>query len=277
MKKISILKKILLLGWVILVIFLMYNFSKSPSLDRNWTQDQQILANISINGEKIAIENIRDFNYDSVDEYSTNYINWIYDISEIETLYYIIEPFGSFDWPAHTMFSFGFSNWEYLVISAEIRKEQWESFGPIKWLFRSYEMTYVIGTENDLIELRANHRKDDVFLYPIKAEKKDIQTLFLSMLERAKSLWKTPEFYNTLSNNCTTAILDHVNEIKTEKIPWSFKALMPTNSDEVIYELWLIDTDLPLQEARKYYQINSLSEAFSWSDEYSKKIRKERK
>jgi hypothetical protein len=116
-----------------------------------------------------------------------------------------------------------------------------------------------------------------VFLYPIKAEKEDIQTLFLSMVKRAKSLWETPEFYNTLTNNCTTAILDHVNEIKTEKIPWSFKALMPTNSDEVIYELWLIDTDLPLSEARKYYQINTLSEAFAWSDEYSKKIRKERK
>jgi hypothetical protein len=49
-------------------------------------------------------------------------------------------------------------------------------------------MTYVIGTENDLIKLRANHRKDDVFLYPIKAEKEDIQTLFLSMVKRAKSL-----------------------------------------------------------------------------------------
>jgi hypothetical protein len=55
------------------------------------------LANISISGRKVAIENIRDFDYESVEEYTLNYKNGIYDVSEIETLYYIIEPFGSFD------------------------------------------------------------------------------------------------------------------------------------------------------------------------------------
>ena len=98
-------------------------------------------------------------------------------------------------------------------------------------------MSYVIGTENDLVKLRANHRKDDVFLYPIKAEKQDIETLFVSMLKRATSLSETAEFYNTLTNNCTTTILAHVNEIRNEKIPWSIEALMPSNSDKVIYEL----------------------------------------
>ncbi len=277
MKKLSIFKKILITFGLLVLVFFVYNFSKSPSLDRNWTQDQQVLANINISGNTVAIENIRDFQYESVDSYSANYINGIYDISQLESLYYIIEPFGSFDWPAHTMFSFGFSNGEYLVISAEIRKEKWESFGPIKGLFRSYEMSYVIGTENDLVKLRANHRKDDVFLYPIKAEKQDIETLFVSMLKRATSLSETAEFYNTLTNNCTTTILAHVNEIRNEEIPWSIEALMPSNSDKVIYELWLIDTELSLEQAREYYQINSLSEAFAWSDEYSKKIRKERK
>jgi hypothetical protein len=137
-------------------------------------------------------------------------------------------------------------------------------------------MSYVIGTENDLVKLRSNYRKDDVFMYPIKAEKQDIQTLFLSMLKRAKSLSETPEFYNTLTNNCTTAILSHVNEIKTEKIPWSFEALMPSNSDKVIYDLGLIDTNLTLREAREYYQINELSDEFSNSSDYSQRIRKER-
>jgi len=98
-------------------------------------------------------------------------------------------------------------------------------------------MVYVLGTEKDLVQLRANHRKDEVFLYPIKTDKKNIQKLFVSMLQRAAILTKEAEFYNTLTNNCTTNILDHANELRDEKIPWNFKALMPSRSDEVIYKL----------------------------------------
>jgi len=57
------------------------------------------------------------------------------------------------------------------------------------------------------------------------------------MLERAKKFSIEPEFYNTLTNNCTTAILDHVNEIRTEKIPWSLDVLMPSKSDKIVYNL----------------------------------------
>jgi hypothetical protein len=112
-------------------------------------------------------------------------------------------------------------------------------------------------------------------MYPIKTSAEKIQKLFISMLERADSLSKNPEFYNTITQNCTTSILNHVNELREEKIPWTKEALLPSHSDKVIYELGLIDTELSLTEARKYYQINELSEKFSDSEDYSQNIRKE--
>jgi hypothetical protein len=39
----------------------------------------------------------------------------------------------------------------------------------------------------------------------------------------------------------------------------------------------LIDTKLPLEEAREYYKINSLSEQFKDDVNYEKKIRRERR
>jgi hypothetical protein len=64
-----------------------------------------------------------------------------------------------------------------------------------------------------------------------------------------------------------------VNELREEKISWSKEALLPSHSDKIIYDLWLINTELSLEEARKYYQINELSEEF-WEDKnYSEKIR----
>jgi len=65
-----------------------------------------------------------------------------------------------------------------------------------------------------LIKLRANYRKDEVIMYPINTSQENIKNIFISMLERADKLSKKPEFYNTLTNNCTTSILEHANEIR---------------------------------------------------------------
>lgn len=256
---------------IIITIILLY---RKPSLERNWENDQKILAEISFSGSGVEIKNMRDFEYSSENEYIEKYYDKKINIDDLQSLDYIIEPFSDFDGPAHTMFSFGLKNGEYIVISAEIRKEKWESFSPIKWIMREYEMVYMIGSETDFVKLRANYRKDEVILYPINTPKEKIQKLFISMLERADELNNKPEFYNTLTQNCTTSILGHVNDLREEKIPWSFEALLPSHSDKVIYDLWLIDTELSLEEARKYYQINELSEQFWEAENYSEKIRK---
>lgn len=263
-----------------LIVFLLFLF-KTPSLDRDWNLDQKILPKIYFYWDSINIKNIRNFQYNSTSEYRVLYYDKTYDLNNIESLYYIIEPFSNFDWPAHTMMSFGFSDGSYLTISAEIRKEVWESFSAIKWLLKQYELVYMVWDENDLVKLRANYRKDEVIMYPIKTSKENIKNIFVSMLKRADYLTKNPEFYNTITNNCTTSILKHANEIRQStnksKIWWSIYTFLPSRSDTVVYDLWLIDTSMTLEQAREYYKINDLSENFWDHIEYSKFIRKERK
>jgi len=78
-------------------------------------------------------------------------------------------------------------------------------------------------------------------MYPIKTSKENISKLFVSMLNRADKLGKLPEFYNTLLNNCTTNIYNHVNKIREldnkQKISWSINTFLPSHSDENIYKL----------------------------------------
>jgi hypothetical protein len=262
-------------------LLMFYLSLKTPSLDRDWNLDQKILPEISFSWNIVSIKNIRNFEYETTTKYSVNYYDREFNLDEIKSLYYIIEPFSNFDWPAHTMMSFWFENWDYISISAEIRKKSWESFSAFKWLLRQYELVYMIWDERDLIKLRANYRKDEVIMYPINTSQENIKNIFISMLERADKLSKKPEFYNTLTNNCTTSILEHANEIREstnkEKIWWSIYAFLPSHSDKIVYDLWLIDTSLSLPESREYYKINDLSEKYSKSDDYSKMIRKERK
>lgn len=274
----KILKIILLLIFTLSIGGYIYLQSMTPSLDKDWAIDQQILAKIEFQDDWVFIKNIRNFEYSSTSEYIESYYDSTYKIDEINSVDYIIEPFWEIDGFAHTMLSFWFSDWRYLVVSAEIRKEVGESFHPVSGLLNKYEIVYIIGDEKDLIKLRANYRKDTVIMYPIKIQQHKIQELFISVIKRADTLSKNPEFYNTLTNTCSTSVLRHVNDVRAMNskniISWSKQILLPSHSDEIAYNLGLINTNLSLEDAREYYTINALSEKY-WEDiNYSKAIRK---
>lgn len=137
-----------------------------------------------------------------------------------------------------------------------------------------YELEYVVATENDIIKLRTNYRKNQVYMYPIKTEKDKIQALFRSMLIRADKLTREPEFYNTIWNNCTTSILQHANALRHDKLESGIYTLLPSHSDEVLYNAGLIDTKLSLSDARSYYRIDELARSLSGEIDFSSGIRK---
>ena len=248
--------------------------SIQPSNARDWSVDSDVIPFAEIDSNLIHIHNVRDFNYRAVDDFDIKYMDKTYDLNNLDSLYFMVEPFGDFQGPAHTLLSFGFGD-EYLAVSVEIRKEKGEKYSAVKGLFRQYELMYVFGTETDLIKLRSNYRKDDVYLYPIKASEERMRNLFLRVVEDANDLYQNPTFYNTITNTCTTNIVKHINSMEPGKIPFSYKILLPGYSDELAYDLGLIDTELDFETAKIYYQINELSEKYADSEDYSSKIRKE--
>lgn len=111
-------------------------------------------------------------------------------------------------------------------------------------------------------------------MFPLKIQPQNLPKFFLSVMERTKKLSEKPEWYNTITNTCTTAIQDHANFLlpREKQISWSKKILFPKYSDEIAYNLGLIDTKLSLEEARKYYTINERANSTS-GDNFSEKIR----
>jgi len=260
--------------FLILVIGLVFSvyLAQSPSNNRDWAKDQVLLPYAVFDGNEVAIKNIRNFAYYSERDYEPHYYDKVFDTNDLESVDYIVEPFGSMG-AAHTFLSFGFGNGSYVAISVEIRKETGESFSPLKGLFRAYELMYVIADERDVIKLRANYRKHIVYLYPIELAPEKMRELFLSMLTRANKLRESPEFYNTLTNTCTTNIARHVNAVAPNAIPWDLRLILPRNSDELAYELGLIDQSISLQEARTRYQINERARSYADDPDFSVRIR----
>lgn len=249
-------------------------FAIRPSNDRDWAPDQAVLPWAEFAGRQVRVHNVRNLRYRSVSDYDLAYDDRTFDLDRLESAWFMVEPFAEFGGAAHTLLSFGFAGDEYVAVSVEIRKERGESFSPWKGLLRQFELMYVVGDERDLLGLRANHRHDDVYLYPVRAPRQRVEAVFVSMLERANRLRREPEFYNTLTSTCTTNIVRHVNELVPGRVPWSYKVLLPGYADELAYDVGLLATDLPFAEARRRFRINERAAAYADRDDFSAGIRR---
>lgn len=262
---------------LIILVGLIWVFSLSPvepKLNSNWTTDQAKLATIEITGDTVNLTDVRNFTYRSETDYTPVYYDTTVKLSDLERVDYIVEPFGSIG-AAHTFVTFVFTDGQYISISVETRREIGEKFSPLLGLLRQFELIYVIANEKDVIDLRANYRHHTVYLYPTTLTKEEGQRLFVAMLERAKKLKTEPEFYNTITNNCTTNIAEYVEEIRPQKAitHYDYRLVLTGKSDALALELGLLDTELPLKEAQAKYQINDLALKASGSLDFSKIIR----
>lgn len=258
---------LVVLGYGLLVLLV------QPSNEREWSADQARLASAQIVGERLTLRNVRNAVYRSPQDYDVRWEDRVFDLARLESVWFVVEPFADWRGPAHTLLSFGFGDGEFIAISVEIRKERGESYSPLLGLLRQYELVYVVGDERDLIGLRANHRRDEVYLYPVRATPEAMRALLRSMLERVNALAAQPEFYDTLRNNCTSNIVDHIELIAPGRVPFSFKTLLPAWSDDLAYDLGLIATDLPRERYRAAHRINDLAQAHADREDFSEGIR----
>lgn len=269
------LKKILflltLLGFIISVYTLSY--FHPPVNNRAWVPDQEFTPAITINNNQITIKNYRNCRYRSKSDFDIQWETKILDLEKLTGVDFVVEPFYAWRGLAHTFLTFSFADGEHVSISVEIRREQKEVYSVFAGIYWNYELTYIIGEEKDLIGLRANIRKDTVYLFPIKAKDDQIKKLFLSMLQRANNLVEKPEYYNSLFNTCSTNIARHLQENFELKFGVDFRLIFPGYADEIAFDLNLIDTDKNIDEARKTFQINNRSQFLDDGKAWSKQIR----
>ena len=246
----------------------------TPRADRTWVPQHAVMAHAEVRGHEAYVHRLRNFSYTAEEQFTPAYDDRTYDLDKLETVWFIVTPFSR-QWrgPAHTFVSFGFTDSQYVAISVEARREPGETYGPLTGLFKQFELIYVIGDERDLIGSRAAFGDYDVYVYPIHASRERIRALFIEMLNRSNALATKPEFYNTLTNNCTSNVVDHVNFIVPHAVPHGIKTILPGYADEVAYSLGLIDNTMSLEESRRRYRVNDQAARFATSPEFSKRIR----
>jgi hypothetical protein len=238
-----------------------------PSHERVWRTEQAVLPQVTFDGDRVHVRNVRDFTYRSKDDFTPGYRDRTYDLEKIETLWFGISRFTR-EWrgPAHTFLSFGFADGQYVAVSVEARREATETYSVWKGALRWYELIYVIG-------VRAVTWNVPVHLYPIRATREQVRALFVAMMERARQVEQRPEFYHTFTNSCATNILAPVNRIATRRIPFGLEVILPGYADRLAHQRGLIDTDLPLARAREHFLVNDRARTAIAHPDFSARIR----
>ena len=243
--------------------------AKRPRTDREWERDQAVPARAEFSGDLVTVRDVRNCRYRSETDFDVRLEDRTYDLRRLEGVDFMVDRRV-----AHTLVSFRFADDEFLAISVEIRRERGEAFGVLAGMFREFELLYVAADERDVIGLRAIHRGNPVHLYPLRATPEQRRELFLGMLRRMNALLERPEFYDSLTNTCTTNIADHVNRLAPGAVPFDLRVLLPGGADALAWELGLLDTELPLDAARRRFLVDpGVARAHADDPAFSAKIR----
>lgn len=251
-----------------------YAVAGRPSNERDWEPNEAVLATAELIGDSVIIRNVRNTTYRSSEDYTPAYYDAQFDVKDLRRVWFSVVPFTASSPMAHTFLSFEFAGPRFVAISVEARKQRGESYGPVKGMFRRYELMYVIADERDVIGVRATHRGDELYLYPVRTSPERARALFLGMLQQANELAQRPRFYHTLLANCTSTIRRHVNTLVPGRVPFTYRWILPGYTDELAYDLGLLDTDRPRDALRSRYAVGAAARAAAGSADFSVAIRR---
>jgi hypothetical protein len=243
------LRKAILTFMLLFVAVLLWWLLIPPSNNRDWQPDVAVLASAVIDGNMVTIRNIRNCDYRSETDYTVSYYDKTFDLSKLQGADLFICFWGS-PMIAHTIMSFCFEGDQHLCISIETRKEKGEEYSAVKGFFKQYELIYIVGDERDLIRLRTNFRKETVYLYRLTAKPTLVRKVLLDYLKSINKLNNRPEWYNALTENCTTAIRGHTAPYTYGKMSW--KLLVNGYLDTLLYERKAIETNMPFEQIKKF-------------------------
>jgi hypothetical protein len=242
-----------------------------PSHDRPWRPEVAMMPRAVIDGDRVRLSGVRNFEYRSRDDFTVRYEEREVLLSHLTGLDFYIS-YWSEGLVGHTFLSFIFDNAPPLSISIETRPEVGEGFNPLASLFKQFELIYVVGDERDLVGVRTNHRDETVYLYRLNTSVADARRLLLVYLERINELADRPEWYHLLSNSCTINIIRYANAAGREG-RFDIRHLLNGLIDGYLYRSGRVDTTLPFDELRGRSLINEAAQAADGAPDFSQRIR----
>jgi hypothetical protein len=256
-------------GIISLSVFAWYLHDPAQN-HRDWALEYAVPATVSIDGQTVKITNIRDFTYSSPTDATPQYYNADFRLDQLSSAD-LVSSYWAGDTIAHIFLSFGFKDGRHLAISIETRRQKRFPYSTIAGFFHHYELFYVVADERDLIGVRTDVRHEQVYLYRLQLSQQSREALFLSYMRKVQDLSEHPQWYNTLSDNCTTGILSRAQAPGRTRLNW--RVILSGHVPEYAYQRGLLDSSVSFATLRQHSLIVR-PEGAKITDSYSQDIRK---
>jgi hypothetical protein len=239
---------------------------------RDWQPDVAETAWTERDGDKITIHNLRNFDYEPGQPAKPRWETKVVDLSQLRGVDLFINFWGS-TLICHPIVSFQFGPTDHVAISVETRMAQGQTYSMIRGFFKQFELIYIVADERDVIRVRTNYRHEQLYLYRTSAKPERALRLFLSYLQSVNAIHTRPQFYNALTDNCTTNVRMHTAATAAKPAPWDWRMLLNGTVDELVYQNGGFASRLPFAELKQMSLIDAKAQAAERAPDFSQRIR----
>jgi len=268
-------------GWVVpgLLAFaavfapLLFWWRRIPaSNDRLWADDVAKIAAGTVEGDRVTLHNVRNFDWRSNTDYTQRWETRVYDLGQLNSVDMIMSYWRG---PAiaHMLVSFGFAGGEHVAFSVEIRRDKRQNYSEIGGFFKEFALSIIAADERDVIRVRTNVRGEDDYLYRVRMPPAAMRSLFLGYIGESNSLIDAPRFYNTITANCATLVY-HMMQRIVGYLPLDYRILLTGYFPDYVYKVGGLDQRFAFAELRALGRITERARKSDRSDTFAEDIRR---
>ena len=244
----------------------------APTNDRMWADDVARITSGTIDGNRVTLRNVRNFDWRSNQDYTQRWETREYDLGKLISVDMVMSYWDG--WAiAHMLISFGFDDGRYVAFSVEVRRQKNLVYSEIGGFFKRDGLSIVAADERDVIRVRTNIRGEDDYLYRMRMPLSAMRSLFVGFVEQADKLVDNPRFYNTITVNCTTLVYGMMRHI-VGFLPWSYRLLFNGYLPAYVHKVGGLDQRFSLAELRALGRITDRARTSDRSETFSADIRK---
>ena len=228
---------------------------QKPSHDRDWDPSVAVLPRAIRDGDTVTIENLRNFDYRSLEDFTPRYESRTYRLANLTGVDVIFFNWGSAIM-SHPVLVFDFGPDGRVCISIEVRYQRGQKYSILRSLYHFYEIIFLVADERDAILRRTKYGpSQDAHMYRLVTTPDDARAAFLDSVDAINALIQKPLWYHGLCMNCTTTFY----RLPSRQLRWDWRILANAHLDRALYETGRLDRKLPFPELRRAAYLNDIA------------------